>query len=131
LAALEGEEIREAKRTLAYEATTLTHGEAEAKAAEEAARAAFAGDGDIEAMPATSLPSTRLKQGVGVLEIFTEVGLTRSNSEARRMVQQGGVYVNDRRIDQADAVLTSADLGEQGILLRAGKKKYHRLVVED
>ena len=131
LGALEGAELREAKRVLAYEATTITHGEAEAKAAELAARAAFGGEGVIEAMPTTSLLSTRLEQGLGVLEIFTEVGLTRSNSEARRMVQQGGLYVNDRRIDQVDATLTEADLGEQGILLRAGKKKYHRLVVED
>jgi tyrosyl-tRNA synthetase len=131
LGALEGAELREAKRLLAYEAIIITHGEAEAKAAELAARAAFGGEGVIEAMPTTSLPSIRLAQGLGVLEIFTEVGLTRSNSEARRMVQQGGLYVNDRRIDQVDATVTGADLGEQGILLRAGKKKYHRLVVED
>jgi tyrosyl-tRNA synthetase len=134
LAALEGADIRQAKQRLAYEATAITHGQAEAQAAQEAAQAAFgpsaAATGHIEAMPTTTLPSARLAQGIGILEIFKEVGLAQSNSDARRMLQQGGLYVNDRRIDQADAALTPADLGPQGILLRAGKKKYHRLVVE-
>ncbi|MFN8455788.1 MAG: tyrosine--tRNA ligase [Anaerolineae bacterium] len=130
LAALEGAELREAKRVLAYEATTITHGEAEARAAEAAAKAAFAKEGDLEAMPTTAVSSVRLEQGLGVLEIFTEVGLTQSRGEARRLVQQGGIYVNDARIDQAEAMITAKDVTPGGILLRAGKKKYHRLVVE-
>ncbi len=129
LAALEGAELREAKRVLAYEATLITHGEAEARAAEEASRAAFAQGGDLSAMPTTAIDLARLEQGLGVLEIFTGVGLTQSRGEARRMVQQGGLYVNDRRVDQVEAVLTAADLTPEGILLRAGKKKYHRLVI--
>jgi len=131
LAALEGADLREAKRVLAYEATVITHGEVEARAAEEAARAAFAQGGDPSALPTTSIDFARLEQGLGVLEIFTEVGLTQSRGEARRMVQQGGIYVNDRRIDEVEAVLTLADLTPEGILLRAGKKKYHRLVIEE
>ncbi len=131
LAALEGAELREAKRVLAFEATAITHGEAEARTAEAAAKAAFAKEGDLEAMPTTAVSMARLAQGLGVLEIFTEVGLTQSRGEARRLVQQGGVYVNDARIDQAEAVLTIKDITPGGILLRAGKKKYHRLVVED
>lgn len=130
LAALEGAELREAKRVLAFEATAITHGEAEAHNAEAAAKAAFAKDGDLEAMPTTPISSARLEQGLGVLEIFTEVGLTQSRGEARRLVQQGGVYVNDTRIDQAEATITARDVNPGGILLRAGKKKYHRLVVE-
>jgi tyrosyl-tRNA synthetase len=130
LAALEGAELREAKRVLAYEATTITHGEAEARAAEAAARAAFAEGGDVSAMPTTTIPYARLEEGIGVLEIFTEVELTQSRGEARRMLQQGGIYVNDRRIDQVEAVLTPQDLTGTGILLRAGKKKYHRLIIE-
>lgn len=145
LAALEGADLREAKRVLAYEATAITHGEAEARAAEEAARVVF---GPLKisvqdtisvaeqvavfkAIPTTTLPRIRLETGVGVLEIFAEVGLTQSRGEARRMVQQGGIYVNDRRIDEVEAVLTPADLTPEGILLRAGKKKYHRLVIEE
>jgi tyrosyl-tRNA synthetase len=131
LAALEGAEIREAKRVLAFEATKITHGEAAAREAEAGARAAFATGGDVDAIPTTPLPAGRLAAGIGVLEIFEEVGLTRSRGEARRMLQQGGVYVNDTRVDATDLVLTEADLTTDGIMLRAGKKKYHRLVVED
>lgn len=131
LAALAGADLREAKRILAYEATVITHGEAEARAAEEAARAAFAQGGDPSALPTTPIDFARFEQGLGVLEIFTEVGLTQSRGEARRMMQQGGIYVNDRRIDEVEAVLTPADLTPEGILLRAGKKKYHRLVIEE
>ena len=131
LAALEGAELREAKRVLAYEATRITHGEAEARAAEKAAKAAFAAGGDLSAMPTTTLPQSRLESGLGVLAIFDEVGLTKSRSEARRMLQQGGLYVNDTRVDEIEATLTPADVTPDGILLRAGKKRYHRLVVED
>lgn len=131
LAALEGAELREAKRVLAFEATAITHGEAEARAAEEAARAAFSQDGDLGAMPTTTVPRARLEAKLGVLEIFAEVGLTKSRGEARRMLQQGGIYVNNRRVDQVDAFLTPDDLTADGILLRAGKKKYHRLLVKD
>lgn len=131
LSALKGAELREAKRILAYEATTITHGQAEAEAAEEAARAAFKEGGDLSAMPTTTLARSRLEASIGVLEIFAEVGLTQSRGEARRMVQQGGVYVNDERVEAVDTVLTPTDLTAEGILLRLGKKKYHRLVVED
>ena len=131
LSALQGAELREAKRVLAYEATVITHGEAEARAAEKAAKAAFAQGGDLGAMPTTSLSPERLEDGVGVLEIFTEVGLTKSRGEARRMLQQGGIYVNDRRVEQVETVLTLDDITTDGILLRAGKKKYHRLVIEN
>ncbi len=130
LAALQGAELREAKRVLAYEATTITHGEAEAKAAQKGAKAAFSGGGDVDAMPSTTLPRNRLEDGLGVLEIFAEVGLTKSRGEARRMVQQGGAYVNDTRVEQADATLNPTDLTDNSIILRAGKKKYHRLVFE-
>ena len=130
LAALAGAELREAKRVLAYEATVITHGQAEAEAAEKAAKAAFSTGGDLEAMPATTIPYTRLESGLGVLEIFAEVGLTQSRSEARRMVQQGGLYVNDSRIDEVDATLSPANITPDGILLRAGKKRYHRLLIE-
>jgi tyrosyl-tRNA synthetase len=130
LVALPGAELREAKRVLAFEATAITHGQDEARAAEAAAKAAFAKEGDLEALPATPINLARLEPGLGVLEIFTEVGLTQSRGEARRLVQQGGVYVNDTRIDQAEAVLTPKDVTTAGILLRAGKKKYHRLIIK-
>ncbi len=130
LSALEGAEIRQAKRVLAFEATKITHGQAEAEAAEQGAKAAFAGSGDVEAVPTTTLARSRLEAGLGLLEIFDEVGLTKSRSEARRMAQQGGIYVNDERVDEIETILTPAHLTAEGIMLRAGKKKYHRLVFE-
>ncbi len=131
LVSVEGAALRQTKAVLAYEATVITHGEAEAKAAQEAAKAAFADGGDLGAMPATVIPRARLEAGLGLLEILTEVGLTGSRGEARRLIQQGGIYVNDTRIDAADQTLSPADLTPEGILLRSGKKKYHRLAVED
>jgi tyrosyl-tRNA synthetase len=147
LVALEGAELREAKRILAYEATAITHGEQAAREAEDASRSAFriitirdtiVGTDQVDVnivalqgMPTTTIPLARLETGLGILEIFTEVGLTQSRGEARRLIQQGGIYVNDQRVDKVEATLTPADRTPEGILLRAGKKKYHRLVVEE
>ncbi len=131
LSKLQGAEIRQAKQTLAFEATKITHDEAEAKAAVAASKAAFAKGGNIEAMPSTAVAADRLQTGMGILEIFTEVGLTNSRSEARRLLTQGGVYVNEQRIEQAERALTVQDIQEESILLRVGKKKYHRLVVAE
>ncbi len=128
LAALTGAELRGAKKVLAFEATKIVHGEAEAEAAQKAAAAAFAGGGDLSAMPTTAIDAARLEAGIGVLEIFAEVGLTKSRGEARRMVQQGGIYINNTRVDAVDATISATDLTPDGILLRAGKKRYHRLV---
>jgi tyrosyl-tRNA synthetase len=133
LEALEGSELRLAKRTLAFEATRVTHGD---KAAEEAAATAAAAFGEggggrnLDAMPATPIPRARLKAGISPQELFTETGLTASRGEAKRMIQQGGLYVNDRRVEGLERSIGEDDLTPDGILLRAGKKKYHRVVVE-
>lgn len=131
LAALKGAEIREAKRILAFEATKITHSEVEARAAEATAKAAFAEGDDLSAMPTTTVTLQQLEAGLGLLDILTEVGLTKSKGEARRLTQQGGVYVNDTRIDKIETTLTRQDVADGSILLRTGKKKYHRLLVEE
>ena len=133
LSALQGAEIRQAKEVLAYEVTRLVHGERAAQEARSASRALF-GPGHLkavvaEAIPTTEVPLSRLEVGIPVVELFAEVGLTRSRSDARRLLQQGGVYVNEERIDDADAAVTPADVQDSAILLRAGKKRYHRVVV--
>ncbi|RMF04688.1 MAG: tyrosine--tRNA ligase [Chloroflexi bacterium] len=128
LGSLQGAELRHAKQVLAFEATKITHGQAAAQEAEAGAKAAFAGGGNLDSMPTTTLPAARLAAGIGVLEIFAEVGLTQSRGQARRMLQQGGVYVNDSRVTQVDHTLSPADLTPDGIILRAGKKKVHRLI---
>jgi tyrosyl-tRNA synthetase len=129
---LEGSDLREAKQILAYETTRITHGDGAAAEAREAAAAAFglSGGGDLEAMPRTSLPVSRLEEGVPPAELFADVGLAASRGEAKRLIKQGGAYVNDRRIDSPERLITKADLTDKGILLRAGKKKYHRITAE-
>jgi len=131
--------INEAKRILAFEATKITHGELEAEKARQAATAAFGGPagpgaesesgGDVSALPTTAVPRSRLEAGIAPAGLFTEVGLTPSRREAKRMIEQGGLYVNDERIDSVERLLTLKDLGHDGgLLLKAGKKKVHRIV---
>jgi tyrosyl-tRNA synthetase len=133
LGALQGSEIRQAKRILAYEATRITHGDEAALEAETATSAVFGAAGagaDFGAVPTTVVPTSRLEAGVSPLDLFAEVGLTRSKSEARRLLQQGGMYINDVRVESLEFTLGAADVTSDGILLRAGKKKYHRILVE-
>ncbi|MHB8093909.1 MAG: tyrosine--tRNA ligase [Candidatus Aminicenantales bacterium] len=122
--------INEAKRILAAEATKITHGEDAAREARAAAAAAFGGAGekDIEALPTTAIPRSRLQAGISPAEIFAEVGLAPSRGEAKRLIKQGGLYVNDERIDSLERLLTMKDIGPDGMLLKAGKKKIHRIV---
>jgi len=130
LEALAGSEINEAKRTLAYEATLLTHGEAAARDARAAASAAFGGPGekDIASLPTTVIARTRLEAGIGPAELFAEVGLAPSRGEAKRLIAQGGLSVNNERIDSLARMLTVKDVGPDGMILKAGKKKIHRVV---
>jgi tyrosyl-tRNA synthetase len=136
--------INEAKRILAFEATKITHGELDAEKARQAATAAFGGKtgpaegdvdgysvaaGDVTVLPTTKVPRSRLEAGVSPAGLFTEVGLTPSRKEAKRMIEQGGLYVNDERIVSVERLLTVKDLGpDGGMLLKAGKKKVHRII---
>jgi tyrosyl-tRNA synthetase len=131
LEALKGSGINEAKRVLAFEATKITHGEKAAEEARAASEAAFGGAGEKAAgsLPTTSVARARLEAGVSPAELFTEVGLTPSRKEAKRLIEQGGLYVNDERIDSAERPVTLKDIGpDGGMLLRAGKKKARRVV---
>ena len=117
---------------LAFEATRLCHGEAAANEARAAAEAVFSGakaaGGDISAMPGTTVDKARLDAGIGVIELFVECGVCASKGEARRLVQQGGAYINDVVVSDDRLRVTSAALKGGAILLRAGKKKYHRVL---
>jgi tyrosyl-tRNA synthetase len=142
LESLKDSEVNEAKRILAFEATKITHGEKAAEEARSATAAAFGGKtvnpnpatgqfgtGDITVLPTTAVPRARLEAGISPAELFTEVGLTPSRREAKRLVEQGGLYVNDERIDTVERLVTVKDLGpDGGMLLKAGKKKFHRVV---
>jgi tyrosyl-tRNA synthetase len=129
LGALQDAELRQAKEALAFEVTALTHGVDAARAAQNAAHALFDGEGDLVGVPATTIPQGRLATGVPVIDLLVETGLAASKSAARRLIQQGGASLNGTRVANLEAVVTSAELHDGALLLRAGKKHYHRVVV--
>ena len=131
LGSLKDEAIREAKQVLAYETTQLAHGKAAADKAQAASRAAFGG-GNLEdvAMPTSVIDANRLESGIPIMELFHEVRLANSRSEARRLVQQGGAYINEKQYREIDTVIGADLLQDEALLLRAGKKRYHRIIIE-
>ena len=131
LAALGGAEINEAKKVLATEACALIHGRAKAEAAAETARKTFEAGQLASDLPTVPLSRSELEAGLGVLAAFVTAGLVKSNGEARRQVQGGGLKVNDTTIADEKARLSVADLtGDGGIKLSLGKKKHVLLKVE-
>ncbi|MEC8260276.1 MAG: tyrosine--tRNA ligase, partial [SAR324 cluster bacterium] len=128
---LEGADIRKAKAVLAFETTSLAHGEEEARKAEKGAQAVFGGGGDRSQVPATEILQTRVTTGILLLDLFVEVGMCPSRSEARRLLQQGGLYLNQERVEELDAALTVEHFVEGEVLLRAGKKRYHRIFIQN
>ena len=131
LGAAQGAALNVAKEVLAFEATCLCHGRSAADEARAASRAAFGGGGDANAIASTRLPAARIAAGVPLVELLVETGLAGSKGEARRLVQQGGAYVNDNAVGDILARLGGDDLRNGAILLRAGKKKVHRIVLVD
>ena len=125
--AWEGSQLNQAKEILAYELTKLVHGEEEANKAQEAARALFGGSGSSENMPATQLPEARFTDGkIGAIELLVACGLCASNGEARRLIQQGGVAVNDQKVASIDVTFDQAQFAGDGVVIKKGKKVFHR-----
>ena len=125
-----GEKLNEAKELLAFELTKLVHSEAEAEKAREASRALFSGAGDVEHMPTTELTNDDLGGGqIDVLSLLVKCGLAASKGEARRLVQQGGVTVNDQKINSIDAAFACEQFTGDGVVIRKGKKVFHRAVL--
>ncbi len=145
---LRDSELNTAKSVLAYEATSLCHGLEEAEKAFHAAREVFG----AKSIPETLLPSSRvpradrtktdagsvpssfydkseLEKGIPAFKLFQQTGLAQSASAARRLIEQGGAYVNGRRIEAQDYLVTPGDSSSHEILLRAGKKKYHKIII--
>ena len=121
--------INEAKEILAYELTKLVHGEEEAAKAQAAAKALFMGGGDDANMPTTEITADKLTDGkIGILTLMVACKLAGSNGEARRLVQQGGVFVNDEKVPAADFAVTEEMLKE-GVKIRKGKKVFHKAVL--
>ena len=125
-----GEKLNEAKEILAFELTKLVHSESEAEKAREASRALFSGAGDVEHMPTTELTNDDLGGGqIDVLSLLVKCGLAASKGEARRLVQQGGVTVNDQKINSIDAAFGCEQFTGDGVVIRKGKKVFHRAVL--
>lgn len=130
LSSLEGAEINSAKEILAYEVTSLVHGSEEAEKAQNAARALFSGGADSSSIPTTELDKSIFQEGIGLLGLLTELGLTKSNGEARRLVQQNGVSLNDTPVSDPSRVIALDDFENGSIMIRKGKKVYHRVSVK-
>lgn len=125
-------DINAAKERLALEITTLIHGVSEAQKALEAAKALFSGGGvAAEAVPSADLPAAELKAGIAAAELFLRAGLAGSKGEARRLIQQGGARVNDRKVETIDEVIDArwVEGDPPVLLLKAGKKRYFRFDV--
>jgi tyrosyl-tRNA synthetase len=131
LEALQGADLRQAKAVLAYEVTKNVHGEAVAQQARAATQALFGQGASSEAAPQIELPAKNFQQGMGVIDLFVAAGLAGSKSEARRLITQGGAYVQGRRIDAIEEKIGLNDFQEGAILLRAGKKRYQKVVLAD
>ena len=126
----EGSQLNQAKEILAYELTSLVHGEEEAKKAQESARALFAGGAAAE-MPTAELSEADLSDGsIDLLSIVQKSGLCASRSEARRNVEQGGVSVDGEIVKDIKAVYTKEQLSGEGIVVKRGKKNFRRVVVK-
>ncbi len=128
LGALEGSEKNRAKRVLAYEVTKLVHGEEEATKAQQAAEALFGGAGLAGSVPTTEITRAQLDEDARVTTWAVNCGLCKSRGEARKTVEGGGLYIGDAAVADINATLDWAQLEGDGVLLRKGKKNYHRLV---
>jgi tyrosyl-tRNA synthetase len=125
LAALKGQEINEAKKVLATEATTLVHGRELAELAANTARRTFEEGALAETLPTCEISRAKLDAGLGVLAAFVQAGLVSSNGEARRQIKGGGLKVNDVTVTDEKMVLTPRDLTPQGVIkLSLGKKRH-------
>jgi tyrosyl-tRNA synthetase len=133
LSALGGAEIREAKAALAFEATRICHGDAAAAEARKGALAAFSGGDAVDAMPTAELARARLASadGVRAADLFVEVGLCASKGEATKLFKSGAGWAGSRTLTDHTSVITVEDFEEGQVVLRAGKKRRHRIVLVD
>ncbi len=125
----EGSQLNQAKEMLAYELTKMVHGEEEAEKAQNAARAVFSAGSVSADMPTSALEASDLTDGaIGILTMMVKCGLAKSNGEARRLVQQGGVFLEDEKVTDPALTVSESQL-QDGIVLRKGKKVFHRVTL--
>ncbi|MDM8542315.1 tyrosine--tRNA ligase [Desulfococcaceae bacterium HSG9] len=143
---LQAAELNYAKSVLAYETTRLAHGDKQATEALRAAASVFgakkriqgilssstfpddaSSELSVDAVPSTMIESNKLNEGIPAFKLFTQVGLAKSGGAARRLIEQGGAYLNDVRVEQFDKIISLDDFISSEIILRAGKKRYHKI----
>ncbi|MGM0396958.1 MAG: tyrosine--tRNA ligase [Bacillota bacterium] len=129
LGALEGAEINKAKEVLAFEVTRMIHGQEEADKALEAAKALFADGADESGIPSTEMDENIFKEGIGILDLMRELGMIKSNSEGRRLVQQGGISIDGEKVEEIDKIVYLHDFKDGTILIKKGKKIYHQVQI--
>ena len=126
----EGSQLNKAKEILAWELTALVHGQEEANKAQDAAKALFGGGGDKANMPTTELTLDSFGDGqIGIMNLLVACGLAPSKGEARRLVQQGGVSVNDEKVTDIDRKYGCELFTGEGVIIKKGKKVFHRAVM--
>lgn len=128
LGSLKDKEINEAKKVLAYEVTKIVHGEEEAINAKKAAEALFGAGGDLSNIPSSSVSRDLL--GSKILDVLMEAGIIPSKSEGKRLIQQGGLYVNDEKITDMNLEITESFFKNGSMLVRKGKKTYNQITIE-
>ena len=127
LGAYKDAEINKAKEVLAFEVTKLIHGEEEASKAQTAAIALFSGGIEEGSIPFTEMDKKIFEEGIGILDLMKDLGLTKSNGEGRRLVDQGGVTMDDVKIESIDMIVNLDDFKDGKILIKKGKKVYHQV----
>jgi tyrosyl-tRNA synthetase len=130
LGSLKDEKINDAKKVLAYEVTKVIHGEEEAKKAEAASQALFGSGGADAEVPGSTITEKEFQDHRNIIDLLHLIKLIPSKGEGRRLIQQGGIYVNDERIEAIDHTLTESDLKDRSLMIRKGKKVYHKVTVE-
>ncbi len=127
---LEGQELNAVKERLAFEVTKLVHGEDEAKKAQDAARAIFAGGGISADMPTAEIEKATVEAGISAVDLVVEVGFLPSKSEAKRLIKQGGLTINDKKIASFDEMISVEDFGDEGLVAKRGKKAYLKITLK-
>ena len=127
----EGSQLNTAKEILAFELTKLVHGEEEANKAQQTARALFSGSGNLDDMPSYTLSKDDLTDGkIAVNDILFKAGMTKSKGEGRRLIEQGGVSVNDKKVASAVETVCADDFSDGSIIVKKGKKVFYKIILE-
>ena len=127
----EGSQLNTAKEILAFELTKLVHGEEEANKAQQTARALFSGSGNLDNMPSYTLSKDDLTDGkIAVNDILFKAGMTKSKGEGRRLIEQGGVSVNDKKVASAVETVCADDFSDGSIIVKKGKKVFYKIILE-